>query len=216
MHFFIKRFTLKNQYWIFVLLLQFTYGANDTESWNSIGFEKKIPYSLKLELEQELRLKNQFSSFKQTFTEVSISYMIFDGIKIFIPIRYTIFQDKIKKRISFGGSYKYNFKPLSFRYRMKFQRMYEDNEFSNDLFRNKISFEYKINKKIKPYISSEIFHLYKLNQYQYDEYRVSFGINLNLPRKKELKIFYVFKLEGITKSNPDQINAFGVAYKFKW
>ena len=66
---------------------------------------------------------------------------------IFIPIRYAIFQDKIKERISIGGSYRYNLKPISIKYRAKFQRMYEDSEFSSDLVRNKFSIEYKINKK---------------------------------------------------------------------
>lgn len=215
MNFLIKRFTLHIQYWSLILFLQLTYAADDTESWNSIGFETKLPYSIKLELEQGLRLKDQLSSFKQTFTELSISYKIIDGMIIFIPIRYAIFQDKIKERISVGGSYRYNLKPISIKYRAKFQRMYEDSEFSSELVRNKFSMEYKINKKFKPYISGEIFHLYSLNQYQYDEYRVSFGLNVDLPRKKELKIFYIFKLEDITKTNPDQINAFGFAYNLK-
>ena len=49
---------------------------------------------------------------------------------------------------------------------------------------------------------------------QYDEYRVSFGINLDLPKKKKIKIFYIYKLEDISKSHQDQINAFGAAYNF--
>ena len=82
------------------------------------------------------------------------------------------------------------------------------------MIRNKVSIECKINKKIKPYISGEIFHLDNLNQYQYDEYRVSFGINLNLPKKKEIKIFYIYKLENIIKTNLEQTNAFGAACNF--
>ena len=107
-----------------ILFLQLTYAADDTESWNSIGFETELPYSLKLELEQSLRLEEHISSYKQTFTEASISYDM-NGIKLFIPLRYAIFQDKIKKRISIGGSYKYNFKPISIKYRFKFQRTVE-------------------------------------------------------------------------------------------
>ena len=196
-------------------MLQLTYAVDDTESWNSIGFETKLPYSFELEVEQELRLKDQLSSFKQTFTEISISYKIIDGMKIFIPIRYAIFEDKTKERISFGGSYKYNLKPVNIRYRAKFQRVYTDTEFSSDLVRNKFSIEYKINKKIRPYISSEVFHRYNLNQYQYDEYRYSLGINLDLIKKKQIKIFYTYKMEDLTKSKSSQINAFGIAYNIK-
>ena len=196
-------------------MFQLGYAADDTESWNSIGFETELPYSLKLELKQSLRLEEQISSYKQTFTEASISYNM-NGIKLFIPFRYAIFQDKIKKRISIGGSYKYNFKPISIKFRSKFQRTYEENETPNDLARNKFTMEYKINKKFRPYISGEIFHLFDLNKYHSDEYRLSFGINVDLPKRKRVKIFYLFKLEDITKTSPDKINVIGVAYNFKW
>ena len=104
---------------VFLILLQGINGADDTESWSSIGFETKLPYSIELEIDQGLRLKDQMSSFKQTFTQVSIAYEIIDGMKIFVPIRYAIFEDKTKQRISAGGSYRYDLKPLSFKYRSK-------------------------------------------------------------------------------------------------
>ena len=215
MNFQIKRSIIIRKYWIYIFFFQFIYGADDTELWSSVGFEKNLPYSFNIELEQELRLKDQFSSFKQTISEVSLSYDLYDGLKVFIPIRYAIFQDKTKERLGIGGSYKYDFKPISFKYRMKLQRTYENKQFPIDLIRNKFSIEYKINKTFKPYISSEIFHLQNLNQYEYDEYRISFGVNVDLPRKKGIKIFYIYKLEDITKSNQEQINSFGVSYHFK-
>jgi len=43
-------------YWLFFLFIQNSYGLDDNQSWTSIGFETKLPYSLKLEFEQELRL----------------------------------------------------------------------------------------------------------------------------------------------------------------
>ena len=196
-------------------MFQLVNAADDTELWNSVGLETELPYSLKLELEQSLRLEEQVSSFKQTFTETSISYDM-NGIKLFIPFRYAIFQDKIKKRISIGGSYKYNFKPISIKYRLKFQRTYEESETPNDIARNKFTMEYKISKKIKPYISGEISHLLNNNKYQYDAYRLYIGVNVDLPRKKSVKIFYLFKLEDITRSAQDKTNVIGIAYNFKW
>ena len=215
MNYNINRLTLNSQFYLFLLLFQLGNAADDTESWNSIGFETELPYSLKLELEQSLRLEDQVSSYKQTFTEASISYDM-NGIKLFIPFRYAIFQDKIKKRISIGGSYKYNFKSVSIKYRSKFQRTFEGSHISDDITRNKFTLEYKINKKIKPYISGEISHLLNYNKYQYDAYRLSFGVNVDLPRKKRVKIFYLFKLEDITRSAQDKINVIGVAYNIKW
>ena len=203
-------------FWVILLFFQGVSAADDTESWSSIGFETKLPYSLELELEQGLRLKDQMSSFKQTFTQVSIAYEIIDGMKIFVPIRYAIFEDKTKQRISAGGSYKYDLKPLSFKYRSKFQMTFEEDEPSRELVRNKFSIDYKINKKFKSYISGEVFHLYDLDQYQYDEYRISTGMNVSIKKKRQLKIFYTYKIEDLTKSSTNQINIFGIGYNFKF
>ncbi|SVB95043.1 uncharacterized protein METZ01_LOCUS247897, partial [marine metagenome] len=93
--------------------MPFVYGADDSESWTSVSFEKKLPNSLRLEFEQELRLDDQLSTFKQTFSELSLSYKVFDGLSFQIPYRYSTYENKIKQRLSIGGSYKYSFKPLS-------------------------------------------------------------------------------------------------------
>ena len=131
------------------LLIPNIYGADDNESWTSIGFEKKLPYKLKLEFEQELRFKDQISTFKQTFSDISLSYKVFDGLRIQIPYRYIVYKDKIKQRLSFSGSYKYSFKPVDLKYRTKFQRTYEDKESTDDMIRYKFSIQYKLSKKVE-------------------------------------------------------------------
>ena len=210
-----KTSRLNSGYWLFFLLLQWSYGADDTESWASIGFETKLPYSLNLEFEQELRLKDQLATFKQTFSEVSLSYPVFDGFKIQVPFRYITYKDEIKQRLSFAGSYKYSFKPVSLKHRTKYQRTYEKGEIPEELIRNKFSIMYGLNKKIEPYVSGELFHLYNTDNDQFDEYRVSLGVTVDLPGKNSIKIFYIYKKEDITKSSPDEVNIFGLGYNYK-
>ena len=184
------------------------------ESWNAIGFEAKLPYSFKLGLEQNLRFVDQSPRFKQTFTELSLSYTLIDGLVIMIPLRYAVFDDKTKQRLSFAGSYKYDLKPIRFKYRLKFQRIYEDGIFTDDVARNKLSIRYRLNKRIRPFISGETFLFKNLNKYQFDEYRFSFGIKVDFLEKRSINIFYIRKVEDINKSNPDQINVFGLAYDY--
>ena len=74
------------------LFIPCVFGADDNESWTSIGFERKLSSSLKLEFEQEIRLEDQASTFKQTFSDVSLSYKVFDGLRIQIPFRYSTFK----------------------------------------------------------------------------------------------------------------------------
>jgi len=197
------------------LLIPNIYGADDNESWTSIGFEKKLPYKLKLEFEQELRFKDQISTFKQTFSDISLSYKVFDGLRIQIPYRYIVYKDKIKQRLSFSGSYKYSFKPVDLKYRTKFQRTYEDKESIDDMIRNKFSIQYKLGKKVEPYISGELFHPYNGEPKQLDEYRISFGLTVDIMKKNSIKIFYIFKKEDLN-SDPYDVNVFGLAYSFNW
>ena len=205
--------------YLLFLLAQCLYGADDHQSWTKVSLEKKIPFSLELELAQGLRLKDYVSTFNQTFFELSLSYKDSNGLRINIPYRYTIFEDKIKHRLSFGASYQYSFKPLSLKYRIKYYRLYEngeplgeDREALGDLIRSIFTIKYKSGKKTSPYISGELFHLLNTNNNPFDEYRASFGIEIDLSRKNSINFFYILKKEDITKSSPDDINIFGLSY----
>ena len=201
-------------YWLLIFCIQSSYGLDDNQSWTSVGFEKKLPYSLKLKFEQELRLDNQLSTFKQTFSEFSLSYSVFKGFKIELPFRYMAYKDKTKQRVSFSGSYKYSFKPVSLKHRTKYQRTYEKGEIPEELIRNKFSIMYRLNKKIEPYVSGEFIQLLNAQNYPLDETRFSFGLTYELPKKNSIKIFYTLKNEDKTKKNPDEIGVFGLSYNF--
>ena len=131
---------------LFCLLItsQYIYGQDENQSWTKITFEKKLPYSLKFEFSQGLRLKEELSVINLAFFEGAISYKTSKGFKVDIPYRYTIFEDKIKHRLSFGASYQYTIKPIALKYRIKYYRLYEegesiseDGEAFGDLVRNK-------------------------------------------------------------------------------
>ena len=209
-------------YYLLFLLAQCLYGADNHQSWTKVSLDKKIPFSLKLQLAQGLRLKDYVSTFNQAFFELSLSYKDSNGLRINIPYRYTIFEDKIKHRLSFGASYQYSFKPVSLKYRIKYYSLYEngeplggDGEALGDLIRSKFTIKYKSGKKTNPYISGELFHLLNTNNNPLDEYRASFGIEIDLPRKNSMNIFYIFKKEDLSKSNQNKINVFGLSYTFK-
>ena len=205
--------------YLLFLLAQCLYGADDNQSWTKVSLEKKIPFSLKLELAQGLRFKDYVSTFNQAFFELSLSYKDSNGLRINIPYRYTIFENKIKHRLSFGASYQYSFKPVSLKYRMKYYRLYEngepigeDGEALGDLIRSKFTIKYKTGKKTNPYISGELFHLLNTNNNPLDEYRASFGIEVKLPRKNSINIFYLYKKQDIFKLHQDEVNVFGLSY----
>ena len=218
-----KTIKLNVIYFLFFLIIQYSYAESDNQSWTKISFEKKLPYSLKLELAQGLRLKDELSTLNLAFFEAALSYKKSNGLKISIPYRYTIFEDKIKHRLSLGVSYQYTFNPISLKSRIKYYRLYENGESIGengvalgDLIRNKFTIKYKLGKKISPYISGELFHLYNnTDNNPFDEYRGSFGMEVNLPGKNSINLFYIFKKEGIINLNPNEINIIGLHYIIK-
>jgi len=199
-------------YWYFILSLQFLNGANDFESRNTISFQFKLPYSFRLDCEQSLRLSGQELEFKQTFTEITLAYKIIDDLKVIIPFRHTIYQDKIKNRISLGGLYRFEIKPFTIKYKTRFQRTYEKEKSPEDLYRNKFYIHHKLNKQFEPFISCEIFHPANSNNKSLNEYRLSCGTDIDLPSKRSLKIFYQYKIEDLKKENPDVTNIIGLSF----
>ena len=208
----IRRFS--SIYWCFILSLQFLNGANDFESRNTISFQFKLPHSFRLDCEQSLRLTGQELEFKQTFTELTFSKEIINDLKVFIPIRYAIFDDKVKNRISLGGIYKIAVKPFKFKYKTRFQRTHEKSKNPEDLFRNKFYAHYKLSKKFEPFISCEIFHPANSNDNELNEYRLSLGTDFDLPRKKALKLYYQYKVEDLNKKSADETHIIGLSFSF--
>ena len=78
-------------YFISIYLLS---AEDNFESRNTISFKIKLPYSFKINLEQSLRLRGNEFSFRQTFTEATISYKVTEGLKILLPVRYAIFEER--------------------------------------------------------------------------------------------------------------------------
>ncbi len=208
----IRRFS--SIYWCFILSLQFLNGANDFESRNTISFQFKLPHSFRLDCEQSLRLSGQELEFKQTFTELTFSKEIINDLKVFIPIRYAIFDDKVKNRISLGGIYKIAVKSFKFKYKTRFQRTHEKSKNPEDLFRNKFYAHYKLSKKFEPFISCEIFHPANSNDNELNEYRLSLGTDFDLPRKKALKLYYQYKVEDLNKKSADETHIIGLSFSF--
>ena len=203
--------SVKYFFWCYLIGNQLLIRADDFESRNTISYQVKLPQSFKIDFEQSLRLRGNQFSFRQTFTEATISYKVIDGLKLLLPLRYAIFEDKVKKRISFGGSYKYKFNDYTMRYKSRYQRVYEKDEDLEDLIRNKFTMQYKSNKDIDPFVSYEIFNPFNSGVGEMNEYRLSVGGAIDLPKKKSAKIYYLYKIEDLDKKNSEVLNIIGLS-----
>ena len=144
---------------------------------------------------------------------MTFSYKIIKDLSVIIPIRYAIFDDKVKNRISLGGLYKIGMKPFKVKFKTRFQRTHEKDKEPDELYRNKIYAHYKLNKKLEPFFSYEIFHPANSNDHSLNEYRFSLGTDFDLPRKRSLKLYYQFKVEDLNKKSPDEAHIMGLTFR---
>ena len=176
-----------------------------------------------IKLTQSLKLKIPLlSSAMDTVTEskMAIAMAKAGGLGVIhrnLDIKKQVLEiKKVKKqRLCVGWSFKSSLRPINLKYSGKFQRTYENSIFTDQLIRNKITTEYRLNKKIKPYISGEIFHLNHGNTYFYDENRFSVGLSIKLFKNNKIKFFHKQKLEDLNKSKNNKVYVMGVAYNLE-
>ena len=58
------------------------------------------------------------------------------------------------------------------------------------------------NKKLTPFFSYEIFHPFSSDNTNMNEYRLTYGSDIDLPWKKTLKIYYQYKIDTRSKYIP--------------
>lgn len=214
-------FFFKKISFVFYILIisQKLFASNSYESWTKVVLEKKLPHSVKLEFSQGIRFKDYISEVNQAFFEFSFSYKNSRGLKFNFPIRYSIYKDKIKHRASLVTSYQHNFNQLSVKYIFKFYRLYQNGEMTGedeiklgDIFRNKVHLKYKTDSFYNPFISSELLFLFQSSNNFLEQYRISSGIEIDLPKKNSMVIFLTFKKENNNKLSSDKIYIFGINF----
>ena len=198
--------------WFTFFLISQNLIADEFELRNSVSYKIKLPNSLRLDLEQSIRSRGESLLFRQTFSEASLSYELFDNIKIFIPLRYAIFKNKVKTRASFGGSYKVQLNDFSVRFKTRYQLSFEEQKDTEQVLRNKLYAYYKVNKRYKPFMSFEIFNPIDSKVEIMNEYRVTSGLDIGLRGKKAIKIYFQYKVEDLEKKDTDEMNIIGFSY----
>ena len=198
--------------WFTFFLISQILIADEFELRNSVSYKIKLPNSLRLDLEQSIRSRHENLVFRQTFSEASLSYEPVNNMKIFIPLRYAIFKDKVKTRASFGGSYKAQLNDFSVRFKTRYQLGFEEQKDTEQVLRNKLYAYYKVNKRYKPFMSYEIFNPIDSKVENMNEYRVTSGLDIGLRGKKSIKIYFQYKVEDLEKKDTDKMNIIGFSY----
>ena len=146
--------------------------VQDFGVWTGYQLNKEKTDKLSWRIKNELRLFNNAASIDNLFFEYGLKYKLDTHFKMGINLRHSFKFSRAgafdnNDRIDFNMYYKRELsKPLKFYYRLKFQQTFIDlfntytsHGYYKTAYRNKVLLKYKVNKKHRASISSELFRL---------------------------------------------------------
>ncbi|OFY18501.1 MAG: hypothetical protein A2X02_07765 [Bacteroidetes bacterium GWF2_29_10] len=221
---------LKNLIFLFIITLLIQYGifaqTNDFANWTGISIQKNITNRTSVELEEELRLKNNCTQINSFLSTISLNYKLTKCKDVSIAYR---FSDKYKEekyfserhRLMFDYKYKYKIKPFVINYRTRIQSELQDYNSSDKgkipdcIWRNKLEIKYNL-KQYKPYATTELF--FQINDPRnmesnksFNQYRLSIGNEFKINNKHSFSI-YIMLQKDINTQNPQKTITFGLKY----
>ena len=200
--------------YIIMLSISMIYSKSiEDELWSGIELKKKITSKIKLELGQQIRMKDHWSKFHKTFTNISLSYEGISIIELSGGYRYLIYEDKEKYRLNFDSKIEINTKySPSFRIRLEQESDLDKNP-EELVVRNKLSFSDPISKRSIPYVSYEIFHSLDNGIFSYNQFRIGFGFKYEFIKNQSIKLFYTYE-KNLEKKEIVNTNICGLKYGY--
>lgn len=186
----------------------------DFQTWTSAEIDKKISKKFKLQLSQELRLKNNSTQLGSTFTDAGVKYKVLKKLDAGIYYRFIITKDAVAHRPYLDVSYDLEQGRWTIEPRLRFQHQVQRDQPAEDYIRPKLSINYLVVKHWEPYVSGEFFyHAFYNEGNEFDQYRLSAGIDYSFTKEHSIKVFYLFSQE-LNVNNALQRHVAGLSYKY--
>ena len=166
---------------------------SDNEFWTGFTYRLHLHKRWRAELEQQLRLQEDWGTFKMTFTEAGMRYEVSEGLDLKLLYRYTLLvDDHNEQRWSLDLKYEYDIKnvPIDLIYRLRFQdeKVFYTGEKKTGL-RNLFSIDYNMSKLADPFVEYESFYRFnEKNEFRVD--RFTLGVEWKLNKQLDLESFY--------------------------
>jgi hypothetical protein len=188
--------------------------ADDNQLWTAIVLTKDLPGKFDLELNQEIRYKDNFSTFKKSITEIGLFYSFSKHLNTSIDYRYIAYRDKTGRRVGLTGRYKLTTGKFSHQYRAKLQQELIEGDATENSLRHKYAVRYRRKGGFSPYLALELFYQLGESTTEMYKYRSTAGVRKKLSKSSTAKLYYRIQQE-VNKSNPDKTNIFGFEYEIE-
>ena len=220
----------KNIYFIILLLIfsvDIVAQQKDFQLWTSLEIEKKLSKHIRFNYAEEVRWSENVSFLNQHFSEIGLGYKLNKHISFSVNYRFSQKQNldfnyEMRHRWFVDLSLKQSLRKWDFSFKSVYQSQYsqyfssEDGKIPANYSRNKLLIKYEINRRWKPFLSSEIFiPLNSPDFYGPDEARIAIGTDYNFGKRLSLTTFYGIQQEFNVK-NPESNFVLGLGLKYDW
>jgi len=201
--------------------------VRDLQLWTGAAIEKKIGKDWTFSLEEQIRFKHNISEINNYFTEAGVRYRINKNFALEGAYRYT--RDR-KSDNSYENLSRYNLDLrytgrldfITLSYRLRYQKevegfkLYDQKIPYEKYLRHRIRISYTDFSKITPYVSGEIFQLFRPDYYaEYAYIRIQGGIRYDTRKLGSLRFAYGFNRE-IDEIEPALTFLFKVNYTYQF
>lgn len=198
--------------------------VDDTRLRSEIGLKyspvKKLGFSAMYRYDREQNL----TSFRRSNFEVGADYRFLDWLKVAAYYRFgTSFEEdfhRFELAMQFRQKLFQDKAQISFKTSALLFTPYLNQEYFrfNDplwVFRNKLKFEYSINKKLDVFVYSELFARSRGSESKFYRVRSGGGVSYTINKRHEFSLAYFYQNE-FNRNNPRNIQAFDVGYTYEF
>lgn len=194
--------------------------TNDFGVWVGASLKKSFAKHYAVGLETELRLRDNASTVDNILTDVELSRKFGKYVKLSGFYRFSQknqvdnFEGVNRVGADLSGKIPLVKKlKLAYRTRYQWQWLKGQTEPYTTFWRNRLGLEYKLSKKLSPYVSYELW--YRTTQEEtrrFDRYRMMAGLEYNINKVHSLELYGFFQQEMNRRLNDAQ-GIVGLSYK---
>ena len=208
----------KKLFFILILLPFITNSqvVSDAKLWAGVTLNKKLN-DFEFSFSEELRLDENFSHIDKVFSELGAEYKIKKGFYVSLGYRFDRDNDyesgnyDLSNRIDLGLSYKQKFENFNLEIKSKYQTKSSSPEENNPTYwRNKLSFDYKLDNPFTPYASYEFYYQFN-DEKVINRTRISIGTKYEINNNNAVKVYYTFENRFNVK-NLEHNHIWGLSY----
>jgi hypothetical protein len=201
--------------------------VRDLHLWTGVQIEKELARDWTVSLGEEIRFKHDISEINNYLTEAGLRYRITRDFALEGQYRYT--RDKKKdqsyenlSRYALDLRYTGRLDPVSLRYRLRYQKEVEGFKFFDQqvpyekYLRHRLIVRYEDLGRFKPFVSSEVFQVFRKGEdARYEYIRILGGLRYRLGKAGEIDGAYGFNRE-LGGAQPAMIYTLKVQYTYKF